>query len=108
MKNAKYVSFIMLVALVGFMGGCTNKYEELCDDLDKITDPAQRERLSKECNLPMPNNTAEPTSQNSTPAQPPVATQQNSNYSYATPEKKRQSTIKKSQGILWGPGGMHP
>jgi hypothetical protein len=107
MKNAKYVSSIMLVALMSFMGGCTNKYEALCDDLDKITDPAQRERLSKECNLPMPN-TAEPTSQNSTPAQPPIATQQNSNHSYATPEKKRQSTIKKSQGILWGPGGMHP
>lgn len=107
MKNAKYVSSIMLVALMSFMGGCTNKYEALCNDLDKITDPAQRERLSKECNLPMPK-TAEPTSQKSTPAQPPVATQQNSNYSYATPEKKRQSTIKKSQGILWGPGGMHP
>ncbi len=107
MKNAKYVSFIILVALVGFMGGCTNKYEALCDDLDKITDPAQKVRLSKECNLPMPN-TAESISQNTTPATQPVATQQNSINSLSMPPKKRHSGFKKSAPISWGPDGRHP
>ncbi len=106
MKNEKHIQLISLVVLMSFMVACTNKYEALCNDLDKITDPAQKVRLSKECNLPM-QNTAEPTSNKLTPISP-VVDKLVANYSHPSPGKKRHSTIKKSQEILWGPGGMHP
>jgi hypothetical protein len=51
MKKIPY-RVILLVTITGFIIGCTNKLEDasiLCADLDNITDPAQKERLTKEC-----------------------------------------------------------
>jgi hypothetical protein len=51
MKKIPY-QVMLLVTITGFIIGCTNKLEDasiLCADLDNITDPAQKERLTKEC-----------------------------------------------------------
>jgi len=108
MKNNISLSYIMLIALMFFTGGCTNKYEALCDDLDKIVDPAQRARLSKECNLPMTmQDTSEPISQNTNPVSPQVEPPQKS-FNNSSMPKKRHSGFKKSTAISWGPDGRHP
>jgi hypothetical protein len=51
MKITRY-STVLLLTMTIFIIGCTDKLEEasiLCADLDTITDPAQKERLAKEC-----------------------------------------------------------
>jgi hypothetical protein len=52
MKIIRYSTVLLLLTIAVFIIGCTEKLEEvsiLCADLDTITDPAQKERLTKEC-----------------------------------------------------------
>jgi hypothetical protein len=51
-KIIRYSTMLLLLTITVFIIGCTDKLEEasiLCADLDNITDPAQKERLTKEC-----------------------------------------------------------
>jgi hypothetical protein len=52
MKKITRYSSVLLLTMMVFIIGCTDKLEEasiLCADLDNITDPVQKERLTKEC-----------------------------------------------------------
>jgi hypothetical protein len=51
MKIIRYSS-VLLLTITAFIIGCSDRLEEasiLCADLDTITDPLQKERLTKEC-----------------------------------------------------------
>jgi hypothetical protein len=52
MKSIRYSTVLLLLTTTVCIFGCTEKLEEasiLCADLDTIKDPAQKERLTKEC-----------------------------------------------------------
>jgi hypothetical protein len=52
MKIIRYSTVLLLLTITAFNIGCSDRLEDasiLCADLDNITDPAQKERLTKEC-----------------------------------------------------------
>jgi len=53
MKKIKYSLLALLVPIAGIINGCSD--DITCADLDKITDPVQKEKLIKECPQPIPN-----------------------------------------------------
>ncbi|MDD5493553.1 MAG: hypothetical protein PHG36_02615 [Dehalococcoidia bacterium] len=73
MKKIKYLLLALLVPIAGFINGCSD--DITCADVDKITDPVQKEKLIKEC--PQPTNDP------------------------AKPAKKEHSTYKKSPVVNW-------
>jgi hypothetical protein len=59
----------------------------VCTDLDKITDPVQREKLIKECPQPIPNTSD--------------ATKQMAIHDLAKPAKKGHTVYGKSPVVNW-------
>jgi hypothetical protein len=93
MKIIRYSSVFLLTITV-FIIGCTDKLEEasiLCADLDNITDPLQKERLTKEC-PPYISGQKEPVETKTNKAvQEPV---EQKPIKLVTPEQKKQKHSK--------------
>ena len=104
MKKIQYPSVLLLVTIIGFIIGCTNKLEDastLCADLDNITDPVQKERLAKECPR-YSSGLTEPVAQKTIQAVPEPVEQKP--VQAATPELKKQKHskwFKPSKVVNW-------
>ena len=81
MKKIKYSLLALLVPIAGIINGCSD--DIVCTDLDKITDPVQREKLIKECPQPIPNTS-------------------DATHDKAKPVKKNDTTYGKSPVVNWG------
>jgi hypothetical protein len=86
MKKIKYSLLALLVPIAGIINGCSD--DITCADLDKITDPVQKEKLIKECPQPIPDTSD--------------ATKQMSTHDMAKPAKKGHTAYGKSPVVNWG------